>query len=103
MTGVYIAPVLGELTNPGYIGGYKLMDRGIKRAAFNHITPMKYSDSSILPMTKTEELKAIIKDVPKQILNQQKFQNGELDWKKCLGIVQKEIIYLVNLLVIMIL
>ena len=45
MTGVYIAPALGELTNPGYIGGYKLMDRGIKRAAFNHISPMKYSDS----------------------------------------------------------
>ena len=69
MTGVYIAPALGELTNPGYIGGYKLMDRGIKRAAFNHITPMAYSDNPIIPMTKTEELKAIIKDVPKQILN----------------------------------
>ena len=72
MTGVYIAPALGELTNPGYIGGYKLMDRGIKRAAFNHITPMKYSDSQggfQLPMTKTEEFKAIIGDVPKQILN----------------------------------
>ena len=72
MTGVYIAPIFGELTNPGYMGGYKLMDRGIKRAAFNHITPMQYSDGQgglRLPMTKTEELKEIIKDVPKQILN----------------------------------
>ena len=72
MTGVYIAPIFGELTNPGYMGGYKLMDRGIKRAAFNHITPMQYSDNQgglRLPMTKTEELKEIIKDVPKQILN----------------------------------
>lgn len=72
MTGVYIAPTFGELTNPGYMGGYKLMDRGIKRAAFNHITPMQYSDNQgrlQLPMTKTEELKEIIKDVPKQILN----------------------------------
>lgn len=56
-------------------------------------------------MTKTEELKAIIGDVPKQILN---FKPIEVPkWRtrleKCLSIVQMEITYLVCPLVIMIL
>ena len=71
IAGFHIEPIFGEVTNPGYIGGYKWMDRGIKRAAFNHITPMGYTDSKIikLPMTKTEEVKAFIYNTPKQLVS----------------------------------
>lgn len=71
IAGFHIEPIFGEVTNPGYIGGYKWMDRGIKRAAFNHITPMKYNDDGLiqLPMTKTEEVKALIYDTPKQLVS----------------------------------
>lgn len=70
IAGFHIEPIFGEVTNPGYIGGYKWMDRGIKRAAFNHITPMKYDDAGIqLPMTKTEEVKAFIHNIPKQLVS----------------------------------
>lgn len=69
LAGFNIEPIFGEITNPGYIGGYKWMDRGIRRASFNHITPLQYDDAIPLPMTKTEELKAIVKDVPKQLVS----------------------------------
>ena len=70
IAGFHIEPIFGEATNPGYIGGYKWMDRGIRRAAFNHITPIGYDDAGIqLPMTKTEEVKAFIHNVPKQLVS----------------------------------
>ena len=72
MAGFHIEPVFGEVTNPGYISGYKWMDRGIRRAAFNHITPVSYTDkvrNIKLPMSKTEEFEAVIGNVPKQLIS----------------------------------
>ncbi len=72
MAGFHIEPIFGEVTNPGYIGGYKWMDRGIRRAAFNNITPISYTDVAgilVLPTTKSQEAKAVIKDLPKQLFS----------------------------------
>lgn len=67
--GFHVYPIFGELTNPGYIGGYKWMDRGIRRAAFNQITPISYIDDGFVPLTKTQEFTELLKDVPKQLFN----------------------------------
>lgn len=69
IAGFHIEPIFGEVTNPGYIGGYKLMDRAIRRAAFNQITPLSYDDGRAAPLTKLQEGIKIIKNVPKQLFN----------------------------------
>lgn len=69
IAGFHIEPIFGEVINPGYIGGYKLTDRAIRRAAFNQITPLAYNDKSITPLTKFEEGIGILKDIPKQLFN----------------------------------
>lgn len=68
MAGFHIEPIFGEIINPGYSGGYKWVDRGIKRASFNHITPISYTDDVGLPLTKTQEFKALLGDIPKQLI-----------------------------------
>lgn len=68
MAGFHIEPIFGEMTNFGYLGGYKWMDRGIRRASFNHITPISYDDG-ITPLTKWQEGKKIIKNLPKQLVS----------------------------------
>lgn len=72
MIGFHIEPIFGEITNPGYIGGYKLMNRGIRRASFNNITPLSYDDGHVAPLTKFQEGIEIIKDIPKQLFNPKK-------------------------------
>ena len=69
IAGFHIEPIFGEATNPGYIGGYKLMDRAIRRASFNQITPLSYDDGRVAPLTKLQEGIEIIKDTPKQLFN----------------------------------
>lgn len=69
MAGFHIEPIFGEVTNPGYTGGYKLMDRAIRRAALNQITPLSYDDVRGGPLTKFQEGVEIAKDIPKQLFN----------------------------------
>lgn len=69
MTGFHVEPIFGELTNPGYIGGYKWMDRGIRRASINQITPLGYDDGRISPLTKLQEGVKLISDIPRQLFS----------------------------------
>lgn len=75
MMGFHIEPIFGDITNPGYIGGYKWVDRGIKRASFNHITPISYDDKMTkLPLTKLQEGVRIIGNTPKQLISFRKIE-----------------------------
>lgn len=67
--GFQVSPEVGEFTNPGYLLGYKWMDRGIRRASFNNITPLSYDDYRVAPLTKFQEGVEIIKDIPKQLFS----------------------------------
>lgn len=72
ITGYDVPEIVGEVTNPGYIGGYGLMDRGIKRAAFNHITPISYTDNAksiVFPFSKKKEFIEMASDVLPQMFN----------------------------------
>lgn len=66
--GFQVPTIVGDFTNPGYYAGYNLMDRAIRRASFNQITPLAYHDG-IAPLTKFQEGIEIIKDIPKQIFD----------------------------------
>ena len=66
--GFYVPEEVTYFTNPGIYAGYGLMDRAIRRASFNHITPLAYHDG-VAPLSKFQEGVLIVKDVPKQFFN----------------------------------
>jgi hypothetical protein len=51
--GMEVTPTTASVINPIFWGGYGLTDRAIRRASFNHITPISYSDDvAAIPLSK---------------------------------------------------
>ena len=60
-TGTKVSPVIGELLNPGGYLGYNYMDKAIRKAFYNQVTPLSYGNEiqSIFPTVLTKKQEAI--------------------------------------------